>query len=458
MEMTKSLYKLNQVQIEYQKRLVTADKAVKVVKSGDRVHYGLFGGIVRELDTALAKRTEELEDVIVMDTIWNYPEPPAILQADPQAKHFKYLSTHMSALDRKMNKQGCCWFIPVQFRENPKYWAENVGDIDVAMFQVSPMDQYGNFNFGPQLAEYWGILKRAKKVIVEVNPCQPVVHGVENTINISQVDMVVEGEPRPLPNIVAKDASDIEKKIATHIVDKIESGSTLQLGIGGMPNYVGKMIAESDINDLSVHTEMFVDAYVNLYKEGKITGNKNIDKGKMVFTFAMGSQEVYDFLDDNPLGYIAPVDYVNAVEVIAANNKVVSINSCLQVDLFGQVNSESAGLQHIGGTGGQLDFVMGAFQSQGGKSFLCTPSVRTNKDGSKSSLILPTLPQGSIVSAPRSATHYVVTEYGAVNLKGKSTWERAELLISIAHPDFQDELVKEAEKMGIWKTSSKVQY
>ncbi|MCI8645471.1 MAG: butyryl-CoA:acetate CoA-transferase [Firmicutes bacterium] len=456
--MTKSLYKLNQVQIEYQKRLVTADKAVKVVKSGDRVHYGLFGGIVRELDTALAKRTEELEDVIVMDTIWNYPEPPAILQADPQAKHFKYLSTHMSALDRKMNKQGCCWFIPVQFRENPKYWAENVGDIDVAMFQVSPMDQYGNFNFGPQLAEYWGILKRAKKVIVEVNPCQPVVHGVENTINISQVDMVVEGEPRPLPNIVAKDASDIEKKIATHIVDKIESGSTLQLGIGGMPNYVGKMIAESDINDLSVHTEMFVDAYVNLYKEGKITGNKNIDKGKMVFTFAMGSQEVYDFLDDNPLGYIAPVDYVNAVEVIAANNKVVSINSCLQVDLFGQVNSESAGLQHIGGTGGQLDFVMGAFQSQGGKSFLCTPSVRTNKDGSKSSLILPTLPQGSIVSAPRSATHYVVTEYGAVNLKGKSTWERAELLISIAHPDFQDELVKEAEKMGIWKTSSKVQY
>lgn len=458
METSKSLYKLSQIQKEYEKKLVTADEAVKVVKSGDRVHYGLFGGIVRDLDTALAKRTDELEDVIVMDTIWNYPEPPAILQADPNARHFKYLSTHMSALDRKMNKQGCCWFIPVQFRENPKYWAENVGDIDVAMFQVSPMDAYGNFNFGPQLAEYWGILKRAQKVIVEVNPCQPIVHGVENTINISQIDMIVEGQARPLPNIVAKDASDIEKKIATHIVDKIESGSTLQLGIGGMPNYVGKMIAQSDINDLSVHTEMFVDAYVNLYKEGKITGNKNIDKGKMVFTFAMGSQEVYDFLNDNPLGYIAPVDYVNAVEVIAANDKVVSINSCLQVDLFGQVNSESAGLQHIGGTGGQLDFVMGAFQSQGGKSFLCTPSVRTNKDGSKSSLILPTLPQGSIVSAPRSATHYIVTEYGAVNLKGKSTWERAELLISIAHPDFQDELVKEAEKMGIWKTSSKVQY
>lgn len=457
MELTKSFCKMKDIQSEYQKKLVTADEAVKVIRSGDHIHYGLFGGIVRDLDAALAKRTDELYDVLVMDTIWNYPEPPAILQADPKAEHFKYMSTHMSGLDRKMNKQGCCWFIPVQFRENPKYMAENVGGIDVAMFQVSPMDEYGNFNFGPQLAEYWGIIEGAKKIIVEVNPCQPIIHGMQNTINISQIDMIVEGEARPLPSIVAKEATDTEKKIAGYIVDMIDSGSTLQLGIGGMPNYVGKKIAESDITDLSVHTEMFVDAYVNLYKEGKITGNKNTNKGKMVFTFAMGSQEVYDFLNDNPMGYIAPVDYVNALEVIAANDKMVSINSCLQVDLFGQVNSESAGLQHIGGTGGQLDFVMGAFKSKGGKSFLCTPSTRKNKDGSLQSLILPTLPQGSIVSAPRSATHYVVTEYGAVNLKGKSTWERAELLISIAHPDFRDELVKEAEKMGIWRNSSKVQ-
>ena len=456
MNTVREFCKAAQIQSEYNRKLVSADEAVKVVKSGDRIHYGLFCGIVRELDKALAKRTDELEDVLVMDTIWNYPEPPAILQADPEAKHFKYLSTHMSGLDRKMNKQGCCWFIPVQFRENPKYMAENVGPINVAMFQVGPMDEYGNFNFGPQLAEYWGIMKTAEKVIVEVNPAQPKVHGIENTINISQIDMIVEAPATPLPSIVAKDATDIEKKIATHIVDKIESGSTLQLGIGGMPNYVGKMIAESDINDLSVHTEMFVDAYVELYKQGKITGNKNTNKGKMVFTFAMGSQEVYDFLDDNPMGFMAPVDYVNAVEVIAANDKAVSINSCLQVDLFGQVNSESDGLQHIGGTGGQLDFVMGSFQSKGGKSFLCTPSVRKYKDGSVRSLILPTLPEGSIVSAPRSATHYVVTEYGAVNLKGKSTWERAELLISIAHPDFRDDLIRQAEKMGIWKNSSKV--
>jgi len=448
---------MSDVAREYQAKLISADEAVKCVRSGDRVHYGLFGGIVRDLDEALAKRTDELQDVKVMTTIWNYPEPPAILKADPETKHFKYLSTMFSALDRKMNKQGCCWFIPLQFRENPKLWAENVGGVDVAMLQVAPMDKYGNFNFGPQVAEYWGIFEHAKHIIVEVNDKQPIVHGLQNSINLSQVDMIVEGSNKPLPNIVGKMGTETDRLIASHIVDLIESGSTLQLGIGGIPNYVGSMIAESDINDLSVHTEMFVDAYVNLYKQGKITGNKNTNKGKMVFTFAMGSQEVYDFLDDNPLGYVAPVDYVNALEVIAANDKVVSINSCLQVDLFGQVNSESAGLQHIGGTGGQLDFVMGAFKSKGGKSFLCTPSVRKNKDGSLTSLITPVLPEGSIVSCPRSATHYVVTEYGAVNLKGMSAWERAEKLISIAHPDFRDELIRDAEKMGIWKNSSKLQ-
>lgn len=454
----KQFYKMNEIQTEYKDKLVSADEAVQIVKSGDRVHYGLFCGLVRDLDKALAKRTEELYDVLVCTTIWGYPEPPAILQADPDAKHFKYLSTHMSGLDRKMNKEGRCWYIPVQFRENTKLWAENVGDIDVAMLQVGPMDRFGNFNLGPQVAEYPGIFQRAKKIIVEINEKQPRVNGIQNTINISQVDMIVEGSNEDIPQMIAKPASEVEKKIAAYIVEKIESGSTLQLGIGGMPNYVGSMIAHSDINDLSVHTEMFVDAYVNLFKEGKITGNKNIDKGKMVYTFAMGSNAVYEFLHENPMACAAPVDYVNALEVIAANDKVVSINSCLQVDLFGQVNSESAGIQHIGGTGGQLDYVMGAFKSKGGQSFLCTPSVRTNKDGSRSSLIMPRLPEGSIVSCPRSATHYVVTEFGAVNLKGKSTWERTELLISIAHPDFHDELIKEAEKMGIWRNCSKVTF
>jgi acyl-CoA hydrolase len=348
--------------------------------------------------------------------------------------------------------------VPVQFRENPKLWSENVGDIDVAMFQVAPMDRYGNFNFGPQVAEINGILKRAKKVIVEVNEKQPIAHGYQNTINLSRVDMIVHGSNPDLPIIKPKEPNEIDKKIGQQIVERIRSGSTLQLGVGGLPNYIGAMIADSDINDLSVHSEMFVDAYLALYKKGKITGNKNIDKGKMVYTFGQGTQDLYDFINDNPILCCAPVDYVNALETIAANDNVVSINSCLQVDLFGQVNSESSGFQHIGGTGGQLDFVMGAFKSKGGQSFLCTPSTRKNKDGSVESLIRPTLPEGSIVSVPRSATHHIVTEYGIANLKGKSTWERSELLISIAHPDFRDDLIKAAERMGIWKNTSKISY
>ena len=452
------MYKVSELKSEYEKKLVSADKAVQVVKSGDRVHYGLFNGLVVDLDRALAKRTQDLEDVMIMTSIWAYPHPPQILVEDPESKHFKYLSTHFSGFDRKMNKAGCCWYVPVTFRENPKYWSENVGDIDIAMFQVAPMDKYGNFNLGPQVAEIQGILKRAKVVMVEVNEKQPIAHGVENTINLFDIDYVIHGSNIDMPIIKPKDPSEIDKKIGALIVERISSGSTLQLGVGGLPNYVGAMIADSDINDLSVHSEMYVDAYLKLYMEGKITGNKNLDKGKMVYTFAQGTQDLYDFINDNPITYCAPVDYVNALEVIAANDKVVSINSCLQVDLFGQVNSESAGLQHIGGTGGQSDFVMGAFKSKGGQSFLCTPSVRVKKDGSLESLIRPTLPLGSIVTIARANTHHIVTEYGIVNLKGKSTWERSELLISIAHPDFRDQLIKEAEGMGIWKNSSKVTY
>lgn len=450
------MYKVSELFTEYKKKLVSADKAVQVIKSGDRVHYGLFNGLVVDLDRALAKRAHELEHVKICTTIWAYPHSPEILVADPESRHFKYLSTHFSAFDRKMNKEGRCWYIPVQFRENTKYWAENVGDIDVAMLQVGPMDKHGNFNLGPQIAEYWGILERAKVVIVEVNEKQPIAHGMQTTINLSQVDHVVHGSNIDLPILNPKNAGEIEKKIGMLVVDRIQSGSTLQLGIGGLPNFVGAMIAESDINNLSVHSEMFVDAYLKLYNEGRITGNKNLDKGKMVYTFAMGSKDLYEFINDNPILCAAPVDYVNALEVIAANDKVVSINNCLQVDLFGQINSESSGWQHIGGTGGQLDFVMGAFKSKGGQSFLCTPSVRENKDGSLESLITPRLPEGSIVSVPRGSTHFLVTEYGMVNLKGKSTWERSELIISIAHPDFREDLIKEAERMGIWCNTSRI--
>lgn len=440
---------------DYKTKLVTLDEAVKVVKSGDTIYYGGFCGIVHDLDFALAKRVDELYDVKIINTIWAYPHRPAVLQADPEGEHFKWHSTQFSALDRKINKEGHCWYIPVQFREQPVYYKRDI-DPDVAMFQVAPMDKFGFFNVGPQVADVVSIVAKAKKVIVEVNENMPRVYGIGNVVHISDIDYIVHGSNPELPELIAKEASEVDQKIAQFIVERIRNKSTLQLGIGGLPNYAGKLIAESDINDLSVHSEMFPDAFLNLYEAGKITGNKNLDKGKMVWTFAMGSKKVYDFVDNNPLHWACPVDYVNGIHTIAAIDNFVSVCSCLEVDLFGQVNSESVGLQHIGGNGGQLDFVLGSYLSEGGQSFLCTPSTHVDRKGNRTSLIKPTLPEGSIVTIPRQVTQYVVTEYGVANMKGKSTWQRAEELINIAHPDFRDELVKGAEKMGIWKNSSKL--
>lgn len=440
---------------QYRSKLVTAGEAVRIIKSGDCVHYGAFCGAVFELDKALAVRFDELEDVKIITTIWPYPEPPAIVQADPHTRHFKFQTTQFGAVERKMNREGNCWYIPVQFREQLKYFTQDV-KVDVAMLQVAPMDKHGFFNIGPQVSDAPAIIDNAQTVIVEVNEKMPVVHGLRNAVHISQIDYIVQGNNNQLPTLLGKAATEVDEKIAAHIVERVRNGSTLQLGIGGLPNCVGSYICNSDISDLSVHSEMFVDAFLTLYNAGKITGNKNLDKGKMVWTFAMGSKELYDFVDNNSIHHVCPVDYVNEISTIAMLDKFVSVCSCLEIDLFGQVNSETVGLYHIGGNGGQLDFVLGAYLSKGGQSFLCTPSTFKTKDGTLTSTIKPTLPQGSIVTVPRQVTHMVVTEFGIANMKGKSTWQRSEALIEIAHPDFRDELIKEAEKMGIWKHSSKI--
>ncbi|NLB88796.1 MAG: butyryl-CoA:acetate CoA-transferase [Syntrophomonadaceae bacterium] len=446
---------MNGLYTEYKSKLVSADEAVKVVKSGDTVHIGAFLGTVYDLEQALARRVDELEDVKLITTIWPYSDYPATVKADPTTKKFKFHTTQFGTVERKINREGKCWYIPVQFREQLRYFREEI-DVDIAMLQVCPMDKHGYFNLGPQVADAPAIIDKAKKVIVEVNEKMPAVYGVQTEIHLSQIDYVVHGSNRDLPITKGREATEVDKKIANYIVEKISDGSTLQLGIGGLPNSVGTLIAESDIKDLSVHSEMFVDAFYNLYKAGKITGNKNLDKGKMVWTFSMGSKELYDFIDKNPIHHVCPVEYVNGLSTIAQIDKFVSVNSCLEVDLFGQVNSESVGLYHIGGNGGQLDFVLGCYLSKGGQSFLCTPSTFTDKQGKVHSQIKPVLPKGSIVTVPRQVTQHIVTEYGIANLKGKSTWQRAEALISIAHPDYRDELVKEAEKMGIWKNSSKI--
>ena len=300
--------------------------------------------------------------------------------------------------------------------------------------------------------------ENTKHIIVEVNENMPrCLGGMEEGIHISKVEAIVQGDNPPIGEMGAGGApTEVDKAVAKLIVEEIPNGACLQLGIGGMPNTVGSMIAESDLKDLGVHTEMYVDAFVDIAKAGKINGSKkNIDRFRQTYAFGAGTKKMYDYLDENPEMMSAPVDYTNDIRQISALDNFISINNAVDVDLYGQINAESAGTKHISGAGGQLDFVLGAYLSKGGKSFICCSSTFTTKDGQVKSRIVPTLAPGSVVTDTRANTHYLVTEYGKVCLKGMSMWERTEAIISIAHPDFRDELIKEAEKMKIWRRSNR---
>lgn len=439
----------------YEQKLTTAAEAVKVVKSGDWVDYGWCTNQPIELDKALAARKDELTDVKIRGgvTMWM----PEFAKADDAGEHFTWNSWHCSGIDRKIIGKGMGFFIPMRYSELPRFYRENL-TVDVAMIQVTPMDKHGNFNYALAASHLNDMLDKAKVVIVEVNESLPWIYGLNGAeINIKDVDMVVEGSNPPVAQLGGGGApTPVDEAVANLVVPEIPNGACLQLGIGGMPNTIGSMIAQSDLKDLSVHTEMYVDGFVDMAEAGKITGrNKNIDKGRQVYAFAAGSQRMYDYMDRNPEVQAAPVDYTNDVHVISQIDNFISINNAIDMDLFGQVNAESAGTKHISGTGGQLDFALGAYLSNGGKSFICMSSTVTGKDGVVKSRIVPTLTNGSIVTDSRTCVHYIVTEYGMVNMKGLSTWERAEQIINIAHPDFRDDLIRDAEKMGIWRKSNK---
>ena len=441
---------------EYQSKLKTADEAVKVVQSGDWVDYGWCTGTPDALDRALARRTDELRDVKVRGGI--LLKPLAIFEREDAGEHFCWNSWHMGGLERKLIARGCAYYSPLRYSELPRYYRENIQPDDVAMFVVAPMDKHGYFNFGPNASHLMAICETAKHIIVEVNENMPrCLGGMEEGIHISQVDAIVEGENPAIGELGGGGpATDIDKAVAKLIVDEIPNGACLQLGIGGMPNAVGSLIAESDLKDLGVHTEMYVDAFVDIARAGKINGSKkNIDRFRQTYAFGAGTKKMYDYLDENPELMSAPVDYTNDVRNIAKLDNFISINNAVDFDLFGQINAESAGTKHISGAGGQLDFFMGAYMSHGGKSIVCCSSTFTRKDGTVESRIQPTLAPGSIVTDTRANTHYLVTEYGKVCLKGLSTWERTEKIISIAHPDFRDWLIEEADKMHIWRRSNK---
>lgn len=441
---------------EYQGKVVTPEQAVQVVQSGDWVDFGFGMGQPILLDAALAKRKGELQDVKIRGGLALTPRQ--VVVCDPERETFTYASWHFSGYERQLHDRNLCNYIPMLYRNKPMFYRQEVS-VDVAMISVAPIDQHGFFNFSLTNSATKAILETAKIVIVEVNNCLPyAVGGQEEGIHISEVDYIVEAGDIPLAQLPSAPADEIDTQVARYIVEEITDGATIQLGIGGMPNAVGDLIAHSNVRDLGMHTEMLVDAYLTMHEKGKLTNKyKSWDKGKGAWTFCMGLQKLYDWVDRNPSLASYPSNYTNDPKVIAQIDNFISVNNCVEVDLYGQVSSESSGTRQISGTGGQLDFVTGAYLSNGGKSFICFRSAfEDRKTGQASSRVVPALSPSSIVTVPRTQVHYLVTEWGKVNLAGCSTWERAERIISISHPDFRDELIKQAETMKIWRRSNRI--
>ena len=327
----------------YKSKLTTPEEAVKVVKSGDWVDYGWCTGTPNALDKALAARMDELENVNFRGGV--LMRRPAIFDVPDVADKLTWNSWHMSGIERKACTEGFGFYSALRYSELPRWYRENVGRINVTMIQVAPMDEHGYFNFGPNASHMAACCETSKVVIVEVNENMPVcLGGFENGVHISNVDMIVEGSNPTIAEMGGgAAATDVDEAVAKLIVDEIPDGACLQLGIGGMPNAVGSLIAKSDLKDLGVHTEMYVDAFVDIAAAGKITGaHKALDKGRQVYAFGAGTKKLYDYLNNNPACMSAPVDYTNDVRTIAALDNFMSINNAVDLDLFGQVNAESA--------------------------------------------------------------------------------------------------------------------
>ena len=432
---------------EYQRKLISAEEAAGLVKSGMWIDYGAICGFPSLIDEKLAGRAKELRGVKIRAEHSHTMIP----RIDPEQEHFVHNSWFLGKVEREYHKNGACSYIPFGLGEGPRMYREWLkDDVDITFIEVTPMDENGNFNFGAAVTRQKAACDVAKIVVLEVNEHMPWVYGgYDEVVNISQVNYIVENHEYKIPEFPAAAVTPEDEAIAELLAEQIEDGATIQLGVGAIPSVVGKLLIRHGLKDLGIHSEMFNDSMMELIEAGVVTGSrKSLNPGKAVHCFAAGSEKLYKFMDRNPVLAGFPVDYTNDPYTIAKNEKQIAINSTLRVDLRGQVCSESVGTRQISGTGGQLEFTRGAYMAEGGKAFICLHATREGKDGKPVSNIVPVLELGDMVTVPASDVSCVVTEYGMVNLKGKSVWQRAKALISIAHPSFRDELTKAAIKAG----------
>jgi acyl-CoA hydrolase len=428
-------------------RRVTAEDAAALVCSGDWLDYGAVLGQPDAFDTALAQRVGELRNVNIRGCL--SLRPRAVLEADPEREHFNFFNWRLGGYDRKQCDAGRQNYIPCNLGEISDYYRRFIDPPEIMVVKTRPVDAEGFFNFGTANLWHGAVAERAKIVIVETDPALPYVHGIENGLHISQVDYVIEGGGQPVPELPHVSPTDADRAVARLIAAEIEDGACLQIGIGAMPNAVCSLLLETGVRNLGIHTEMLTDGIVDLYNAGVVTGaEKNMHPGKIVCSFGLGSKYLYDTVDNNPDFSCQPVEMTNLPHLIMQNDRLTTINNTTQMDLQGQASSESSGHRHISGTGGQLQFVRAGYASSGGKSFICMSSTYERAGIRRSRIVLDLTP-GNVVTAPRSDMMYVVTEYGMVNLKGKSVPERATAMISLAHPEFREDLEREARTNGL---------
>jgi 4-hydroxybutyrate CoA-transferase len=427
---------------KYESRLTTAEAAVESIQSGMRVFLTGNCSVPQKLLGALTARAADLKDVEIVQVLTVGDAP----HADPAMEgHLRINTLFISPNVRQAVHEGRADFTPVLLSEVPLLFKQGILPLHVVLIQVSPPDEHGFCSLGIEAGLVKTPSQVARLVIAEVNEQMPRTLG-DSFIHVSKIDFAVPVN-YPLAELPMGQTNDLSMKIGEYIADLIEDGSTMQMGIGAIPDAVLNFLGGK--RDLGVHTELFSDGVMRLIEEGVITNErKTLHNGKIVAGFILGSQRLYDFVDDNPIVELHPTEYVNDPFVIAQNERMVSINSAIEIDLTGQVCADSIGPRLYSGVGGQLDFVYGAARSKGGKPIIALPSTAAPGGGKAISRIVPMLKQGAGVVTTRNHVHYIATEYGVAQLYGKTIKQRASALISIAHPDFRADLERQAKELN----------